>query len=256
MSHDVDWRKQGAPIEHIFARKERFEKETLDMARIKNPYYNIPDIMDLEEKFGIRSTFFFRTTYENGEYTDYEDDIRTLVMGNWEIGLHSDPSSIYDIHSVSKEKTKLETLSKTVLLGNRAHYLAFDEQLPSKLQKVGFAYDSSVKKFRSSIDIRDTGYYRHDKLIEFPITLMDAYLFAFMNVKEEQVIDIFKRTITDIKSTEQDFKIVTVLWHDNVLKMKGGRMYAKILEFLTSQEDTKITRGIDLCEAINRNESR
>ena len=47
-------------------------------------------------------------------------------MGNWEIGLHSDPSSIYDIHSVSKEKTKLETLSKTVLLGNRAHYLAFD----------------------------------------------------------------------------------------------------------------------------------
>ena len=58
MSHDVDWRKQGAPIEHIFARKERFEKETLDMARIKNPYYNIPDIMDLEEKFGIRFNFF------------------------------------------------------------------------------------------------------------------------------------------------------------------------------------------------------
>jgi peptidoglycan/xylan/chitin deacetylase (PgdA/CDA1 family) len=256
MSHDVDWRKQGASIEHIFTRKERFEKETLEMASIKNPYYNIPDIMNLEEKFGMRSTFFFRTMYEDGDYTDYEDDIRTLVKGNWEIGLHSEPSSIYDIHSISKEKTKLENLSKTVLLGNRAHYLAFDEQFPSKLQKVGFAYDSSVKKFRSSIDIRDTGYYRHDKLIEFPITLMDAYLFAFMNVKEEQVINIFEQTIKDIKSTEQDFKIVTVLWHDNVLKMKGGRMYAKILEFLTSQEDTKITRGIDLCEAINKNEFR
>jgi hypothetical protein len=85
---------------------------------------------------------------------------------------------------------------------------------------------------------------------------MDAYLFAFMNVKEEQVINIFEQTIKDIKSTEQDLKIVTVLWHDNVLKMKGGRMYAKILEFLTSQEDTKITRGIDLCEVINKNEFR
>ena len=58
MSHDVDWRKQGASIEHIFTRKERFDKETLEKASIKNPYYNIPDIMNLEDKFGIRSTFF------------------------------------------------------------------------------------------------------------------------------------------------------------------------------------------------------
>ena len=75
MSHDVDWRKQGPSIEHIFTRKERFDKETLEKASIKNPYYNIPDIMNLEEKFGIRSTFFL------GPYTRVENtQITTMIL--------------------------------------------------------------------------------------------------------------------------------------------------------------------------------
>jgi hypothetical protein len=32
--------------------------------------------------------------------------------------------------------------------------------------------------------------------------------------------------------------------------MKGGRMYGKILEYLTSQEDVKVSRGIDLTRMI------
>jgi hypothetical protein len=45
---------------------------------------------------------------------------------------------------------------------------------------------------------------------------------------------------------------MTVNWHDNVLKMKGGRMYEKIIAFLTSQSDVKIVRGIDLAEIVNK----
>jgi hypothetical protein len=43
------------------------------------------------------------------------------------------------------------------------------------------------------------------------------------------------------------------VWHDNVLKMKGGRMYKEILEYLTSQDDVNIRRGIDLAKMINKN---
>ncbi|HEU5220538.1 MAG TPA: hypothetical protein VFU58_00595, partial [Candidatus Nitrosotalea sp.] len=57
LSHDVDWRRQGAPIEHILARKDRFDDEAIQNIHIKNPYYNIPEIMSLEEKFGVRTTF-------------------------------------------------------------------------------------------------------------------------------------------------------------------------------------------------------
>ena len=91
LSHDVDWRRQGPPVEHILERKNRFDSAIFANTKPKNLYRNIPEYMELEEKFGIRSTFFFRTLYENGNVDDYEDDILTLQDGGWEIGLHTDP---------------------------------------------------------------------------------------------------------------------------------------------------------------------
>ena len=94
LSHDVDWRRQGPSLEHIQARKDRFGTEIFDKTRPEELYRNIPEYMEIEEKFGVRSTFFFRTLYENGNVDDYKDDIQTLQNGNWEIGLHTDPKSI------------------------------------------------------------------------------------------------------------------------------------------------------------------
>ena len=48
MSHDVDWRQQGPSREHILARRDRFDKNTLENLESKNPYYNIPYYIDLE----------------------------------------------------------------------------------------------------------------------------------------------------------------------------------------------------------------
>ncbi|NHI03611.1 hypothetical protein DYY67_2247 [Candidatus Nitrosotalea sp. TS] len=253
LSHDVDWRKQGAPIEHILARKDRFDDEAIKNIHIKNPYYNIPEIMSLEEKFGVRTTFFFRTIYENGSYLDYEDDIQSLIKNGWEIGLHSDPSSVENIDKLKEEKTLLENLTKQKVLANRVHYLKSNSELPHKLQSLGFVYDSSIKKFRDTIELDDMNYYKIDKLIEFPITIMDAYLFTYMKIDENDIIGTFARMLKmgNEASLNNDFNIVSILWHDNVLKMKGGRMYEKILEYLTSQENVKIVRGIDLAEIVN-----
>lgn len=246
LSHDVDWRKEGAPLEHIFARKERFEKATLENAGVKNPYYNIPEYMEIEEKFGVKSTFFFRTMYENGDFKDYQDDILNLMKENWEIGLHLDPSSINDINKISKEKSNLEELTKSKLKGNRVHYLGFDKDLPNKLQKLGFVYDSSTRKSKDKIDENEMGFTKINGIIEFPVTLMDAYMFTYMKIAEEKIIPIFEKTLNYSRNLDQDFNIITVIWHDNVLKMKGGRMYSKILEYLTSQDDVRICKGIDL----------
>jgi len=253
LSHDVDWRRQGAPIEHILARKDRFDDDAIRDVHIKNPYYNIPDIMSLEEKFGIKTTFFFRTIYENGDYLDYEDDIQSLIKGGWEIGLHSDPSSVESMDKLKDEKMLLENLTRQKILANRVHYLKSNSELPCKLQSLGFVYDSSIKKFRDTIETDDMNYYKIGKLVEFPITLMDAYLFTYMKIEENDVIDTFDRMLKMGKraSLDNDFNIISVLWHDNVLKMKGGRMYAKILEYLVSQENVKIVRGIDLAEIVN-----
>ena len=251
LSHDVDWRRQGASMEHIIARKDRFENEILKNSNSVNPYYNIPDYIKIEEKYQVKSTFFFRTIYENGNFEDYADDIKMLNKGGWEIGLHTDPSSINDVTKILEEKTKLEKILGQTIKGNRVHYLGFDKDLPKKLQDLGFLYDSSIRHSKDKIDEKEMGFYKSDKLIEFPITLMDAYMFTYMKIKEEQILSTFKETLDFGRKLNQNFNIITVIWHDNVLKMKGGRMYENILEYLTSQDDVTINRGIDIVKMMS-----
>jgi len=254
LSHDVDWRKQGPEKEHIIARKDRFEDSVFKRVNQENLYYNFLEIMDLEEKFGIRSTFFFRTHYENGNYLDYEEEITSLIKGKWEIGLHTDGNSIRNLDLIQKEKTNLEILTKKAIVGNRVHYLNFDNKLLSKLNQIGFIYDSTMKKYKNYISIDDMNYKKIDGIIEFPITIMDTYLFSYLGATEENILDIFQETVSIgmSKNESDNIKIITLLWHDNVLKMKGGRMYKNILEYLTSKNNIKIMRGIDLVNIINK----
>ena len=249
LSHDVDWRRQGPNIKHVQARKDRFDSKIFDNTKPEELYRNIPEYMELEEKLGIRSTFFFRTLYENGNVDDYEDDIQTLQKGNWEIGLHTDPKSVKDIKKIKQEQEKLESLTRKPIIGNRVHFLNYNSELPKKLNELGFLYDGSLRHSKDKIDEKEMGYSKIDGLIEFPVTLMDAYLFTHMGIKEEGIIPEFKKTI-EIGRNFSDVNVISIIWHDNVLKMKGGRMYEKILEFLISQDDVKILPGKDLVKIL------
>ena len=250
LSHDVDWRLQGPPIEHILERKDRFEQELFENTKPENLYRNIPEYMEIEEKFDVRSTFFFRTFYENGNLLDYEDDIKQLQKLDWEIGLHTSPSSINDLDKIRLEKEKLESISGKQIIGNRVHYLNYNSELPEKLEKLGFSYDSSLRHSKNIIDEKEMGYSRINGIIEFPVTLMDAYLFTHMKIQEDGIIPEFQKTL-DLGRSLSENNVISVIWHDNVLKMKGGRMYKQILEFLTSQDDVEIKRGIDLVKIFS-----
>ena len=249
LSHDVDWRRQGPPVKHVLERKDRFDSEIFVNTKPENLYRNIPKYMELEEKFGIRSTFFFRTLYENGNVEDYEDDIQTLQKGNWEIGLHTDPQSVDDIEKIKQEKEKMESLTRRPIVGNRVHFLNYNSELPKKLNELGFLYDTSLRHSKDKINEKEMGYSIINDLVEFPVTLMDAYLFTHMRIKEEEIISEFKKTLEIGRNFSKE-NVISVLWHDNVLKMKGGRVYGEILEFLTSQEDVKILPGKDLVKIL------
>jgi len=249
LSHDVDWRIQGPPTEHILQRKDRFDLKIFEKTKPEELYRNIPEYMEIEEKYDIRSTFFFRTIYENGDVIDYEDDIKQLQKSNWEIGLHTDPQSINSIEMIKHEKEKLESITKDKINGNRVHFLNYNSELLDKLERLGFLYDSSLRYSKDRIDEKEIGYSKINHLIEFPITIMDAYLFTYMRIKEEGIIPEFKKTL-ELSRTISENNVITILWHDNVLKMKGGRMYNKILEFLTSQNDVKIMCGRDLVKIL------
>ncbi len=116
------------------------------------------------------------------------------------------------------------------------------------LKELGFSYDSSVRNSKDKIDKTEMGFQNLDGLVEFPVTLMDAYLFTYMKLEEKQIIPTFKQTLDYAR--KNDSKVITVIWHDNVLKMIGGRKYRDIVEFLASQKDVKICRGADLASIV------
>ena len=131
LSHDVDWSFNGPGRNHILARKDRCEEDTLRKLERENPYNNIHDYIAIEEDLGLRSTFFFRTNYENGRLIEHEDDIQALLNGGREVGLHCNPFSVDNFDSMRQEKKGLESITKKTVKANRSHHLAFSERLPS-----------------------------------------------------------------------------------------------------------------------------
>jgi hypothetical protein len=55
LSHDVDWSRRGPALDHVLARRDRFDEEILRRALEEgfNPYFGIPDVMEVEERLGL-----------------------------------------------------------------------------------------------------------------------------------------------------------------------------------------------------------
>jgi len=265
LSHDVDWGKAGAPVSHILARKDRFDQSVLKILGEANPYQNIPEVVELEEKFGFKSTFFFRTHVKDSkqpppayDLNEYRSDIRSMISGGWEVGLHSDFLSHNRLGLLEIEKKELEEIAGTKVFGNRVHYTLQSAELLQNLKKLGFKYDSSVKHQRERISEDDFGYSLSEGIIEFPITLMEALVFQYRSnygVKAEaDVVKIVKKTLDTCERMNKGSRIVTLIWHDSSLKMKYGRKYSDVLKYLASRKQLQVKRGIDLVNMIEKGE--
>jgi len=75
LSHDIDWRRQGPPKQHIMDRKDRFEPEVIEKLSTENPYYNIPKIMNIEEN-AIESI-------DKKPHGSYAVDLKGDSQDNW-----------------------------------------------------------------------------------------------------------------------------------------------------------------------------
>ena len=250
ITHDVDWPINGPGKAHVLGRKDRFSLEIIKKIENEdfNPYFGIPRISEIEEKYGIRSTFFFRPKYDDGFGVEcYSETMRTLLAGGWEIGLHSNNTSTPQ--EVASEKQTVEKAAGQPIDGSRVHYLKVEENTFANLKWAGIKYDSSLCFEKEQIDARNTGFLIKDGLVVFPVTLMDAYLFTYMHLTEETVVPFVAKTIERL--FDSGAKILTLLWHDNSVMMKGGRAYEQLIKKLTAKSDTTFLKGIEAYQLIN-----
>ena len=158
VTHDVDWPLNGPGAKHVLARQERFPSEVIRRVKEENfnPYFGVPKIMEIEKKFGVHSTFFFRPRYDDGtEVEKYQETIRSLLAGGWEVGLHSNVTASFE--EVVHEKSLLEKASGQPVYGSRVHYLRVSENTFVNLAQAGIKYDSSLSFDKQKIDAEIRG---------------------------------------------------------------------------------------------------
>jgi hypothetical protein len=246
LTHDVDWPLKGPGKAHVMARQNRFDKKVIQKVLTQdfNPYFGVPTIQETEEKLGCRSTFFFRPIYDNGsEVGEYKQTLRDLSAKGWEVGLHANNTALQE--AVNTEKSLVEKAAGHKIFGCRVHCLNLFENTYLNLAQAGFHYDSSMSFNKHEIDIRNTGHLNKNGLVVFPITCMDAYLFTYVGLTEETIVPYIINKVESL--FDSGAQILTLLWHDNAVMMKGGRIYPKLIEqlaevnvtFLTGQEAFK-----------------
>lgn len=251
MSHDVDWPKSGPGEAHVLARRDRFDEALIErVTREKfNPYFGIPRVAEIEKEFGVRSTFFFRPKYDDGQTVGvYRDELRMLRDCGWEVGLHVNDAG--SLGSLVEEKRELEAALGAGVVGSRAHYLRMSAEQMKYLPEAGILYDSSVMYSKDRFDPRSTGYEsREGGLVVFPITFMDSYLFTYSNLKEDDVVAHILSNLA--RASDSNVKLATILWHDNAIFMRGGRVYRSLLEKLVATEGLTVVRGIDAYNSVS-----
>ncbi|MEF8848446.1 MAG: polysaccharide deacetylase family protein [Candidatus Thermoplasmatota archaeon] len=273
LSHDVDkvlfpWKKRlikSAGFTSSFNFKSAFEN-----LFCSNQFNNIKEIMDLEEKYKAKSTFFFVTSDENNSFDpsykvyDLKDEIKDIDDRGWEVGLHGGYHTYNDLNKMKQEKKNLEDILKKKVVGYRNHFLRFKTpDTWEKLSKAGFKYDTTygypdMVGFRNGMCHPFKPYSLNQKkeidILEIPLMIMDVTLLSYMHLNLEESFKICKKIIERTRSLNG---VLTILWHNRSFSEKfypgWKKLYEKILGYCY-EKNAWMTSGekvYDLCKNNN-----
>jgi len=242
LTHDVDSILQ--PISHVLKRRKRFKIKdiVLHALKLRNLYNNIEDILALEDSYGFRSTFFIPVALF--PLDAIEDVLKEMVKNGWEVALHFVVEKCQLKSLIILEKEMLENLIGNIY-GVRTHMLTVSDHILSLYREAGFLYDSSYR-------VEEVGKYDvyrlNNGLIEVPIAIMDADLFGRLKMNEEKAW----RYILDKmdKAEKSDIRFFTILFHQESFKMKGGRLYKRLVRYI-GEKEYEVLRCIDAVKRWN-----
>jgi peptidoglycan/xylan/chitin deacetylase (PgdA/CDA1 family) len=250
LTHDVD--NIERPREHIEKTKDRFSRGDLEKAKkgLLSLYDNLELIGEKEGDEGFRSSFYFLSS--NYPLEKVRPAARRLNAKGWEIGLHGD----FGTHDSEAEMKKaVERLAKGVGIrprGLREHYLRFDfEKSWRVMEDAGFDYDTTLGNndrlgFKLGLA---TPFHPPDerwkpmRLLELPLSLMDTTLWGYLRKNEEEGFDDVAKSMGMVEGVEGLF---TLLWHQEAVRMRGGRVYWKLLKGLGRRKGVFVGSGADI----------
>lgn len=218
----------------------------------KADYWNFPYIIDLEKKFGFRSTFFFGGTnfwqtqcpfdfFYNISEPKFIKLFKILEEESFEIGLHTSFNCFLSQKNYLREKRTLEKYAKTKISGVRSHYWRInwsDHQETFSLMKgAGINYDSSLgwndrPGFPRSIALPFHPWKIKGDFLEIPTSMMDE---AVMRQRSP-----LKSALSQLKAVKDINGLAVLDWHNHVFQNKDfpgwEKLYIQILNRLVHDE--------------------
>lgn len=253
LSHDVDRVKKTFQfISHFFRNlgKREFGSMIYQFKSLfmTSHYWCFEEIMEIERKFDLKSTFFFlNETYPIhtlkpsswklglGYYNIFDPKIKKIIMDldnqGWEIGLHGSYLSFKDIDLLRKEKCDLEGITGHPILGIRQHYLNIDHQTWEIQAETGFIYDASYG-FTDDIGFKEDRYFPFNPLqgrrfYVVPLALMDSCVMKKKNPVQE--------ALKVVKIAEEKKTCLVLNWHQRVFNEKEFPGYKKVYLLLIKE---------------------
>jgi hypothetical protein len=245
LTHDVDnlnyytWPYLGYKIKEFFGLvKSQYSRSTtlklllngafqyLNFVNQKNPQWNFPFHIELENKLGIRSTYFFlqKGVKHADAYFDIREKrvvelFRRLKEGGFEIGLHGTVKSGYSQEVFNQNMQNMETVAGKIQ-GNRQHRLIY--RIPGTAiihENSGLTYDATLG-FAGHEGFRN-GYCHPFKLYDFdnermidvwqmPLNAMDVTLMDYRKLSFDEVDKSINKMIEEIEKFNGVF---VLLWH-------------------------------------------
>lgn len=239
LTHDVDNVKR--PLGHIIRRAGRFSFPDLVLGLLgaRSLYNNISMVAGLEAKNGFRSTFYLLT--KNYDLKELSGTIAQLRGSGWEVGLHGDFGTHDSREAMAGAVSRLTAAMGAKPSGVREHFLRFDFGKTWEIeQSEGLSYDTSVGN-RERLGFRlglctpfhpPDAEWRRMELVELPLVLMDTTLWGYLHRSEADGERDFVGLLDQVGGTNG---LMTLLWHQESVRMKGGRIYPTLLRTLAGR---------------------
>lgn len=168
----------------------------------------IPEILNIDEKNGILSTFFFGMknglgmSYSIRKAKPYIDMVRTK---KFDVGVHG--IDYIDFERMKEEYRIFQQIGVLNNFGIRMHYVRFNRETFEKLEKCGYIFDTT---YFNKKEIELLAPYKVGNMWEFPLHIMDGYV-----VNEGELEKGIERTKEIIKKAEENnMPYCTILFHD------------------------------------------
>lgn len=235
-------------------------------ANAHDPLHCYERWLEVEEKFGARSTFFFwpgwnaigkhhptdcsynledRVVIDRQKCTVAEM-IREIDRRKWEIGLHPSWYSYNDANEMKRQKETLEKAVGHEVVSVRQHCLHYDIRVTPRIQaEAGFKYDSTLG-FNDNVGFRfgtcypwrlyDLEAEQAFPIFEIPLIIQDV---ALLNRNKGLRLDAdtaFKYIMQITDQVEKVGGVLTLLWHPNsIVNLDYWSLFSQTLKYLSEK---------------------